>query len=511
MSASILGLPPVPPELKPITPYIQRAEELKSQDPIVSYWCAYYAAQVGISLKAHSSAARDLLFALLNALEHMKAAIGANDAIDIESVSSAYIENFALKVFANADNEDRSGRASRSTAKKFLAAANFLEVLKTFSKSDVSESNEEKIRYAKWKAADIAKAFREGRKPVPGPPGWAEEQEEMKRLEQEEKHTHTSSSRPYPESSSRHSNSPPHTTNISPPRTSHASSSSPPKHSPISHSPTQIGHQVGLSITNDVPEAWSTTSTPGIEASSNVYTIGTPTPSTAGYDRESIPPAASGISQAKQRWDATEGSHTKKRSGSGSSYNSTGTNGNRPWASEELGGKQTRLSTPPKSSFKSGSPDSDKKVHFSPSTIGAPPNPPHTSSGSPKEYLGPSSIYAPPKTAPVDIYQSHSTTRPSVPSPPSLPPASPSRPYGYAASPPSQLQTQASPPRVGNRNPYSTVPNPTPPPLPAAFELTPAVIAKAQKHCRFAISSLDYEDADEARKQLREALALLGG
>jgi vacuolar protein sorting-associated protein VTA1 len=44
----------------------------------------------------------------------------------------------------------------------------------------------------------------------------------------------------------------------------------------------------------------------------------------------------------------------------------------------------------------------------------------------------------------------------------------------------------------------------------ASVELTPSVIAKAQKHCRFAISALDYEDAEQARKELRMALALLG-
>ncbi|KAG6875713.1 hypothetical protein C0992_002781 [Termitomyces sp. T32_za158] len=48
-----------------------------------------------------------------------------------------------------------------------------------------------------------------------------------------------------------------------------------------------------------------------------------------------------------------------------------------------------------------------------------------------------------------------------------------------------------------------------PPPSPVV-ELTPSIIAKAQKHCRFAISSLDYEDADQARKELRAALAILG-
>jgi vacuolar protein sorting-associated protein VTA1 len=34
-------------------------------------------------------------------------------------------------------------------------------------------------------------------------------------------------------------------------------------------------------------------------------------------------------------------------------------------------------------------------------------------------------------------------------------------------------------------------------------------VLQAQKHCRFAISSLDYEDIEQARKELRAALALL--
>ena len=34
-----LGLPAVPAELKPITPYLQRAEEVKATDAIISYWC----------------------------------------------------------------------------------------------------------------------------------------------------------------------------------------------------------------------------------------------------------------------------------------------------------------------------------------------------------------------------------------------------------------------------------------------------------------------------------------
>lgn len=43
----------------------------------------------------------------------MKQDVGPTDAVDIESVSSAYVENFALKVFGMADNEDRKGEATR--------------------------------------------------------------------------------------------------------------------------------------------------------------------------------------------------------------------------------------------------------------------------------------------------------------------------------------------------------------------------------------------------------------
>ena len=60
-------------------------------------------------------------------------------------------------------------------------------------------------------------------------------------------------------------------------------------------------------------------------------------------------------------------------------------------------------------------------------------------------------------------------------------------------------------------------PPPPPPPKPPGrvvtltpVELTASVVTKAQKHCRFAISALEYEDAEQARKELKTALAILG-
>lgn len=74
---------------------------------------AYYAAQVGISLNSKEGSCREFLFDLLGLLESMKKEIGPNDAIDMESASAAYVENFAIKVFTLADNEDRKGAATK--------------------------------------------------------------------------------------------------------------------------------------------------------------------------------------------------------------------------------------------------------------------------------------------------------------------------------------------------------------------------------------------------------------
>jgi len=53
------------------------------------------------------------LMSLLDALEQMKAILGANEAVTSEAAGSAFVENFALKVFLSADNEDRAGNAGK--------------------------------------------------------------------------------------------------------------------------------------------------------------------------------------------------------------------------------------------------------------------------------------------------------------------------------------------------------------------------------------------------------------
>ncbi|KAF7307057.1 hypothetical protein MIND_00498800 [Mycena indigotica] len=431
-------LPTTPAALKTISPYLQRADELKEKEPIIAYWCTYYAAQVGIALKAKDATSRDFLFELLGNLEKMKAQIGPTDAIDIESASAAYVENFALRVFASADNEDRSGGGNRSTAKKFLAAANFLEILKTFPKTEISESTEEKIKYAKWKAADIAKAFREGRKPTPGPAGSDPSIDaELAQLQQATGPSSIGSNAgtlkgsppaPFSGLSDQPTNGKRTSPQIEPEVIADANrlfaSLTPPRHSNDLHPGSWAGQHAGEAT----PGSWSTAATPGTgETTPHDFTV----------------PQSPSLGKGKGR----------EREGSGDS--------------------QHTISLQPENEQ-----EPKKSVHFTPSVAGnSPPVSP---------YYPTASSHVPPDSV---IFGNSNSMYPSAPPPDVFTPPLPPPP------------TIAVPPTLVSQ---------PPPPQPLTV-LTPLVVAKAQKHCRFAISALDYEDAEQARKELRAALAVLGG
>ncbi|XP_065024131.1 protein HOMOLOG OF MAMMALIAN LYST-INTERACTING PROTEIN 5 isoform X3 [Musa acuminata AAA Group] len=88
---------------KLLLPYLQRADELQKHEPLVAYYCRFYAMERGLKIpqKDRTKTTNALLISLMNQLEKI----------------------------------------------------------------------EQKQKYAVWKAADIRKALKEGRKPEPGPPG----------------------------------------------------------------------------------------------------------------------------------------------------------------------------------------------------------------------------------------------------------------------------------------------------------------------------------------------------
>ncbi|KAJ1739784.1 hypothetical protein LPJ68_004370 [Coemansia sp. RSA 1086] len=157
-----------PDELKHVLPYVQRGLEVAKADPIVAYFCKYYAAQLSIPHQGASAAAQEYLTRLLDELEAEKAQLTANDNMKNDQVASQHCTSFALRIFAKADTEDREGRASKATARNFIVSSQFMQVLNGFG--ELPEDVAEKIKYAKWRAAEILKAMREGRRPEL-PPG----------------------------------------------------------------------------------------------------------------------------------------------------------------------------------------------------------------------------------------------------------------------------------------------------------------------------------------------------
>lgn len=161
----------VPPALKPINKFILKAKSLEKLEPVVSYHCRMYALETAMQLKSKEPAAKGFMLGLMEALEKQKKSLPALSKED----AKLRCETFALNVFAEADNEDRAGNATKKTAFTFQAATVFFEICKQFG--ELSSDIQEKLRYAQWKAVDISKAIKEGRTPVPG--GMGDEMDEL--------------------------------------------------------------------------------------------------------------------------------------------------------------------------------------------------------------------------------------------------------------------------------------------------------------------------------------------
>lgn len=150
---------------KLLLPFLQRADELQKHEPLVAYYCRLYAMEKGLKIpqKERTKTTNSILISLMNQLEKDKKSLklGPDDYL--------YVEGFASNVFSKADKQDRAGRADLNTAKTFYAASIFFEILNQFG--ELQPDIEQKLKYAIWKAADIRRALKEGRKPEPGPPG----------------------------------------------------------------------------------------------------------------------------------------------------------------------------------------------------------------------------------------------------------------------------------------------------------------------------------------------------
>ncbi|CAD6230203.1 GSCOCG00012156001-RA-CDS [Cotesia congregata] len=163
-----MDLSEVPTSMKSIQHYLKIALQHDSRDLVISYWARFYAAQTALSLsKKKSSEETNFLIKLMTWLENTKKQLHDNECITNDIAAQAYIENYALKIFHYADQNDRASNFSKNLIQSFYIAGFLYDILTTFG--ELSEEANQNRKYAKWKAAYIHNCLKNGETPIPGP------------------------------------------------------------------------------------------------------------------------------------------------------------------------------------------------------------------------------------------------------------------------------------------------------------------------------------------------------
>uniref|UniRef100_A0A3P8V596 Vacuolar protein sorting-associated protein VTA1 homolog n=1 Tax=Cynoglossus semilaevis TaxID=244447 RepID=A0A3P8V596_CYNSE len=166
----------VPVPLRSIQHHLRTAQEHETRDPVVAYYCRLYAMQTGMKLDSKTPECRKFLVKLMDQLEVMKKELCDHESVTQEIVGNAHVENYALKMFLYADNEDRSGRFHKNMIKSFYTASLLLDVLSVFG--ELSDENIQHRKYARWKATYIHNCLKNGETPQAGPIGMEGEEQE---------------------------------------------------------------------------------------------------------------------------------------------------------------------------------------------------------------------------------------------------------------------------------------------------------------------------------------------
>ncbi|KAL6715809.1 hypothetical protein ACLMJK_006770 [Lecanora helva] len=99
----------------------------------------------------------------MDKLEQAKSDFKENDAITDNVAGQAYIEQFALETFQRAENAMKANKASRQTADTFQAAVAFLDLGQIWGPLEPDIAS--KIKFAKYHSLRILKAIKAGEDP----------------------------------------------------------------------------------------------------------------------------------------------------------------------------------------------------------------------------------------------------------------------------------------------------------------------------------------------------------
>lgn len=160
--------------VKLISPYIKRGKELANVQPLISYYCYLYAAQLILESQLHLKYEdiASYIEILLNAIEEQRKDIeeSTNTFTEIltdKEKSFKLVLGFSLSIFNKCVNEIENHNVTKKTVQNFTAFLNFIEVIKLWPDFyNVQEGEIRKqIRYAKFHLGRILKAFKSNTDP----------------------------------------------------------------------------------------------------------------------------------------------------------------------------------------------------------------------------------------------------------------------------------------------------------------------------------------------------------
>ncbi|KIV85357.1 hypothetical protein PV11_01058 [Exophiala sideris] len=489
----------VPAALKAadITRFAHRAAQLEKPKPIIAYWCEYWIVNQILSKGLHNADQECLVYTttLMDKLEQFKAEHSEEPAVTDDIAGKAYVEQFGSELFERADNAVRANKASAQTADTFLASATFLDLCQIWGPIDPEIGA--KIKYAKYHALRIAKALKAGEdpnlsnpKPEPAPeellPTLDPNDAEVQALEGE---TRQPSVVEVPDEADKSQQNlaqrsvldeslhPSRDTSMPPPPKKERQPS-------VVDIPDEAdGVQSRLAHQSNIDESLHPSRAPSLPRSPlNDVSPLAAQDAAAFYTNQPEPTDISPLDPPTDRKSSVGGNYFPRIPSPPAPE--------LPSAPTTVGGQPVLPSAPV--DFSDGAPD-----------LPAPPADPSLASG--RGVLG--GLNQPSRQSPPPPPHRHGQFLPPVGPgqlpqiPPNLQPQAP------------QPQMPVNPPQLRQpRGPVPPIPQPqiVSPVQPVSAEVDEESIMKAQKHARWAISALNFEDVATAIKELRGALASLG-
>ncbi|KAK4193186.1 vacuolar protein sorting-associated protein vts1 [Podospora australis] len=421
-----------------------KAVQLQNVKPIIAYWCEYWVVNQILAKQLHLENDEMMRYTttLMDKLEETKAEYAHEDAVTDDATSQAYVEQFAQETLDRAERVVKANKVTQQTATTFDAAATFFHLVNIWGPAD--QETQQKIKYAKWNAARIVKAIKEGQDPNESNPRVEEPQQPaLDPSDAEVLNMGSTSSGIQPRPATMEEVPDAET------RRDAAGVSLPP--SPASAGPSDGGLKLP-----GVPSGFGDSTQPGyFDSPSMPSPISPPSHHPTEYqEAPDLPPAPSGANWAHS-----------------------------PPSPETSPPPMTWSQPPPPSNPPSSAgwapPPNTHHQPYTPSAPSPAPAPPTFSMNPPST----AAVSSPPVNPPTDPYSMNMTptahtARPTVPTISSAPP-----PVAYAPAP------------------YQPARN---------VVVDEAAMATAQKHAKWAISALNFEDVPTAVRELRKALEFLG-